>query len=95
MHLCSNNQLFLQKWDEANAAIDAQCSERLHRAQLGHCDFLLRALAARRLSQAHKTLCRRAAGNPAIHAGRSMDWCSDSQVAEKVQLCCGCVLVSF
>ncbi len=64
-------------------------------AQLGHCDFMLRALAARRLSQAHKTLCRRAAGNPAIHAGRSMDRCSDLQVAEKVQFCCDCVLVSF
>ena len=32
MRLCSNNQLFLQKWDEANAAIDAQCSEGLLRA---------------------------------------------------------------
>ena len=81
VRLCSNNQLFLQKWDEANAAIDAQCSERLHRAHCVNSVFLLRALAAWKTLRQRKIQCCRAAGIPAIRAECSKDQRLNSQTA--------------
>ena len=86
MRLCSNNQLFLQKWDEANAAIDAQCSERLHRAHCVNSVFSLHALAAWKMLQQRKIQCCRAAEKPAIRAECSKDQRLNSQTADKVAI---------
>lgn len=48
-------------------------SERLLRARLGHCDFVLRALAAQKLQRVRKIRFHLAAGDAAIHACRSID----------------------
>ena len=46
--------------------------------------FLLRALAAMEMPRERENTCRRAAGEPAIHADRSKDQRSNSQVAERL-----------
>jgi len=45
--------------------------------------FLLRALAAWEMLHERKIQCRSAAGKPAIHAYRSKDQRSNSQVADE------------
>ena len=60
-------------WTARVAAIHGLCSEWQLRARLGHCDFVLRALAAQKLQRVRKIRFHLAAGDAAIHACRSID----------------------
>ena len=53
------------------------------RAQCVNPYFMLRALAAMEMPREGENTCRRAAGEPAIHADRSEDRRSNSQFADK------------
>lgn len=61
--------------------IRADRSEGAGRAHSRRHEILLRALAARKMPRERKIQCRRAAGEPAIHAGRSDDQRSNSHFA--------------
>jgi hypothetical protein len=49
-----------------------RCGERQFRAHTGPFDLVLRALAARKLMQQRKFLCRRAVGKPVVGVYRCM-----------------------
>jgi hypothetical protein len=65
------------------AAVRAMCGEWLERAHTGPVDFVLRALAARKLLQQRKFLSRCAAGKPVIHANCSGNERLEDQVTDK------------
>lgn len=53
-------------------------------AHTGSAGIMPRALATRKLPQAHKSRCRHAAGEPAIHAKRSEPFRAMSQLVDDV-----------
>jgi|GEM_PF-6280269 len=72
----------------ARADVNADCREGLKRAQSGPLDFVLRALAARKLLQKRKSVRRCAAGKAVIHASRSENETLKDQVADVPDICC-------
>ena len=70
------------------AAVSDQRGESLLRARPSHCDFVLRAHAARRMRHERKNLRCGAARQAVIYAERGIDWSADLQVADKTAVRC-------
>jgi len=73
-----------------NAGFGSSRGEGLTWAQGGHCDFSLRALAARKMLQMLKCLCSCAARKQAIHASRCGNHAFKDQAVLELLVRCDC-----
>ena len=79
---CGRSDAGVGEW-RVCADLRPKRSERQERAHTGPIDFVLRALAARKLLQQRKSLRRCAAEQPVIHVSRSENDMFKDQVADK------------